>query len=147
MMNQSFRFNVSVVSKENQNSTDHCAKTIGELSCRVVEGCKWCTSGGCYTQKGQESLCSMPFIWLGHIKAVDLPKGTRDAINSLKHNNAKDHKNMENDRNMRHKNKNINNGNNIDINRYKNNNNFDNMNIKNDKQYTNKLSELKKYND
>jgi len=144
MMNQSFRFNVSVVSKENQHSTNHCAKTIGELSCRVVQGCKWCTSGGCYTEKGQESLCSTPFIWLGHIKAVDLPKSSRDAINSLKHNNAKDHKNIENDKNMKLKNKNLNNGKNININGYKNNLSVENTNNKNDKQYINKLDELKK---
>ena len=94
-MNQSFRFNVNVVSKDNiQNLQSHnkCAMTVGEIPCRVTNNCRWCTSGGCYTDNTEhDNLCSSPFIWLNHIKRLDLSKHEQDtlknlnSLNSLKH--------------------------------------------------------------
>jgi len=94
-MNQSFRFNVNVVSKDNiQNLQSHnkCAMTVGEIPCRVTNNCRWCTSGGCYTDNTEhDNLCSSPFIWLNHIKRLDLSKHEQDtlknlnSLNTLKH--------------------------------------------------------------
>lgn len=104
-MNQSFRFNVNVVSKDNiHNLQSHnkCAMTVGEIPCRVTNNCRWCTSGGCYTDNTEhDNLCSSPFIWLNHIKSNKLSKHEQDTLNSHSLNTLK-HPHQHNGTNDKH---------------------------------------------